>query len=305
MNRRIGTVLRHLAPAAIVMGGAWAAIAHAGQPPSPAGPSEAPLAGPRVAQKAAKHSLVERDMGGKLVRLERRPEIAAVALVGLSGAAREPVDRVVAERAKAVSRALWANFDDFLAVQGALQAGDRAGAGPLIVKLRPALADLLEPPLAERVAAALPEARRAEYRRLVAEYADAVAHEDPPGGAAPGASGAAVPDKRRPGGPGAPTPARRMEMNLTLRELAQSLGATVNERKERTDEIVRLAEATPEQEERIRALARAAGEKAAAGGQRGYPTAEARAELMRQIMAMLSPEQRRRLAEGLRPRGGG
>ncbi len=269
----------------------------ADQPASPPEPAN-PLAGPRVAEKKAEvRTLVERDMAGKLVRLERRPEALAVGLLGLAGAEREKADAALAERAKVVSRVLWANLNDFLAVQGALQAGDRATAASLIMKLRPALSDLLDPPLVDRVAGALPAEKQGAYRDMVAEYTRALAEEEP----GPAGDAASGPARSRPLVP----PARRVEMNLTLRELARSLGDTVNERKERTEEIVRLSEATPEQAEAIRAAARTVAERALAEGRAQYtPSPEQRAELMRKIAAVLTAEQRGKLVEGLRARGG-
>src|SRR6201999_770796 len=89
---------------------------------------------------------------------------------------------------------------------------------------------------------------------------------------------------------GAPIPPR-MEVNLTLREVAKSLQSVVKERRERFDELIRITDATPEQQAKLQTIVR---EKPASGMR---PTAEDRETRERKIMEVLTPEQRTKLLE--------
>ena len=84
------------------------------------------------------------------------------------------------------------------------------------------------------------------------------------------------------------------ELNLLIREMARTLAQTVAERRERTDHILAVAQATPEQDAKIRALVREFGERNA-----GKADADRR-DLLRAILDTLTPEQRRRVVEDLR-----
>lgn len=77
----------------------------------------------------------------------------------------------------------------------------------------------------------------------------------------------------------------RMEINLVLREMARSLSSLVQERAQRTEELLKSVEATPEQEGKIREIVRSVG--------RGPEISESqRGEMMRQILQVLTPAQR-------------
>ena len=64
------------------------------------------LSGPKVASQAPKATLVEKDGTGKLVRLEQRPEQAALELLGLTTEERKKPDELLIKRASVVSRLL-------------------------------------------------------------------------------------------------------------------------------------------------------------------------------------------------------
>src|ERR1043165_9115132 len=179
-----------------------------------------PLAGPKVAVAPEAKSLVKREYGGALVKLELRPERAAIDLLGLSDDERKPVDQLFMERAKAVSTLLQDHLSLFLEIQGARQA---AGAGapspegerprdalaPKIRELRELAAPLVEPMLADQVAAKLPEGKVAEFRRLVKEYTDAFGAETQKD--RPGAKGDEPMSDSKAAPPSRPIPAPRME----------------------------------------------------------------------------------------------
>lgn len=89
-----------------------------------------------------------------------------------------------------------------------------------------------------------------------------------------------------------------MELNLLLRETGRGLAAKVTERRERMDELLKAVDATDEQAEKIRRLARESASEA-----NGYKQTPAqRAELTKKIMDVLTPEQRRRWTEAMRGR---
>lgn len=250
------------------------------------------LRGPSAAEAPAKRSIVMRDGTGALQPLDTRPEQAAVEVLGLKPQERSAVDRVFAEHAAAVHALLFENLALFTRIQSARQSGDREAVGPMLRALEPSARPLLDPPLGDRVAGALPEDRREEFRGLVREYAGALAEFEAQ------SRGGRMDDAKRPAREGAPGPfaARRFEMNQLLREMARTLRTVTEERKARTEEILRQVEATPEQEATIRAIVREAGE--VSGGK--PPSAEQRRETFRRILDVLTPEQRRRAMERLR-----
>ncbi len=261
--------------------GAWAQSANE--------PAADPLRGPKVGggADAAAPSLVERGFDGSMALLEERPETAALKRLTLSADEQKAVDDVLAQRAAAVQKVLTENMALFNEVQGARQSNDREATRRLMPQFREAAAELLTPPLRERLGAALTPANAGELNRLVDEYMKQLPARDPRQRQKPAEAGAgmgeqpAMPERARP----ERTP-QRMELNLTIREMARSLQAMVTERRERTDAMLKAVGATPEQEARIQAILR---EKPGSGP----PGPEARAERTRKIMGELTPEQRR------------
>jgi Spy/CpxP family protein refolding chaperone len=270
-------------------------------------PGEDPLAGPKVDKQSDQKTIIERSFDGNLVRLDTRPEQAAAALLTLTDDQRAAVNKLFEERSKEVSRVLYDNFDAFLAVQASRQAGgrrpdnkERDDVAMKTRQLRKAGIALVEPPLVEQVAKVLPDEQIPEFRRLVEEYMVALEEQ------AIRDNGRGQGAFLRPGNPTAEGPGRgpavreRSEMNLYLRELARSLGALVQERREQTEALIKAVDATPEQAEEIQKIIRAAGEKS--GGNPGRrPTPEQRAETFRKIMDVLTPEQRQKAREHMRP----
>ena len=164
---------------------------------------------------------------------------------------------------------------------------------PLMRQFRPIAAPLLEKPLAQQVAAALPEQKREQFTKMVDEYKRALAADDTK--AAPG-GGEGRPGRRAVADPnGSISP--RVEMNLLLREMGRSLKAIVEQRRDRTEQLVKAFEPTPEQEVEIRRIIRETGEK---NGLRTSATPEQRGELMTKLLQVLTPEQRQKALENLR-----
>jgi Spy/CpxP family protein refolding chaperone len=292
------------------------------------------MRGPKIAEKQLPPSLVHFDASGKLERLDTRPEHAAIDLLKLTPEQRKAADEVIQTRAVEVSKALQENYDLFLKLQAARQGGAKPEEiRPLMREFRPAVVSLLEPALVDKVAAALPESRREEYRTLVDEYKRAFAAVEGPGergggaGAGTGggggrgrgaaARGDASPDAMKPAeatdskpAPTAsePTVAKstippRVEMNLLLREFGRTLKGIVDERKEHMDSFLKTIDATPEQEAKIRAIARETAEKNRKNGGNGGVgelTQEEKIANWRKILEVLTPEQRRKAMEARR-----
>jgi hypothetical protein len=248
------------------------------------------LRGPTVKEATRPATLVHREMGGALVRLETRPEEAALGLLDLTKDQRAAADKVLAERYAAVSKQLSEHYDLFLKIVAARQGGaQREELAPMLREFRAAAAPLFEKPLEASIAAALPEDKATVFRSLVDEYEKALAAED---------------ESRRPQGGAGAAPNERMtrarqEISLTLREMGRVLRSIVQERRERADELIQKLGATPEQEEKIRSIIR---ETAGKNGVVKELKEDQRRELMQKILAELTPEQRKAAIEKLRVR---
>ncbi len=288
--------------------------------PSPSiqpAPSQDVLRGPKVEDHSLEHAtLVKRDFSGALARLETRPEIAAVDLLGLSKEERAPVDAVLADRAAKISAFTLGHYDLLIKLQAARQGRARQELAGLMRDVRTEAGELFSVSLADQVAAALPEPRREKFREMVEEYVKALAVEleNEDRAAAPGSRG------RSPASPAKPadTPGshqsregaepmqdagrgakrepsamsiRRVQGQLFVREMARSFGSFVEDRREHADALLKAVEATPEQENKIRGMLR---EFAAETSFK--PTPQQRAELWGKIMKELTPEQRRKAA---------
>jgi hypothetical protein len=302
-----------------------------GQTDAAAKPADADaLRGPSIKESPKPVSLVKRDMTGKFERLDARPEQAALDLLGLTAEQRKAPDKVLADRFGAVTKVLQANQDLFLKIQQGRQGGVKPEElRPQMREMRQAAAPLLENALEDQVANALPEEKRAECRKLVEEYKRVMAAEEPGGygqGAGTGGGGGRgrgrQTDAEKPAGdipdapkgdskPEAKTEPKadgpippRVEMNLLLREMGRALNAIVVERKEQLATLLKAVDATPEQEGQIQAIVRDFASKKkdeaklATGEPGSYqPTPEDRRANWEKIMAVLTPEQRRKAVE--------
>jgi hypothetical protein len=275
--------------------------------PAPAVEPANPMGGPNVKPATTtpeKPTLVKRDFAGKLQPLDARPEYVALDLLELSPTEKSAIDTLRTERATRISQVLQKHYTLFLDIQGDNQSGDRAKAMGKIRELRQAEPDLFDPPLSERLTAALSTENKDIFNDVLAEYAKAEAADRTPP-KTPGAGtgedsmrdmdpAAPAPDarpRRRAAPQGATPPAfdaRRRETMLTMREIGGSLKATVQERNDRSATFMKAISASPELEEKIREILRASG----ANNPGAEPSAEARAETTRKIFALLTPEQR-------------
>lgn len=223
----------------------------AGEPPAGAGEkaAEAPprpaLAGPTAGEEegAGRRTLVVTGFDGSVRRPDRPPEFAAADLLALDEPARAAVEAIAAERALLLDEFVSTNLELLTQIETAQSTGD--GLGMLGLGQR-AWAEL-EPlrsqgPLSERVRAVLPQARRAEYDRLLREYWGALIAE---GRRTPKADG------RTPG-----------QLEIVARERMESFGREVEQafaRVLRSGQLVfRMLldgiELRPEQSEKIRGM---------------------------------------------------
>lgn len=281
------------------------ALAQDQEPKNPPAAEPAPdvLRGPEVREKAATKTLVVKDMSGKLEPLTQRPEQAALDLLALTPAERKPIDAMFEERAAAVAQLLREHQDLFLKIQAGRQGGAAAAElRPLMMEMREYAKDLIEPPLADRVRPLLPEAKRAEFDGLVGEYMKALAED---GGDQPGRRGNEPraqqrnpsPDGER-NGPRARAgdlSRQRQELSMLLREVARTLNGLVTQRREQMDAFIKTVDATPEQEAKLRSIARAAAEEDLKN--KGERDEVRRRETWRKMMDVLTPDQRKKALE--------
>ncbi len=283
MVRRTIWAIRLVGATAIV--GAAAGIDAMAQ--NDAGPPADVLRGPAVDMQANSPAptLVRRDASGKMIPLEQGIEEAALALLELDMATRAKIETLIVERAAKVDRAVIENVALLTQIKSAMQEGPQAA--------RPFIEELLAkaPVLGERAAwaaeisAALPEAQRTEFERLMSEYREARLEDLR---VEAGETGAGM-------------------MALIGRERAMALGQEIKASYDRTtqfrqsqfDELIETLELTPEQEAEVRRIALDFAQKTQLN-----PNEADRSEVIRQIIPLLTPEQRAKLREEMGGRRG-
>lgn len=252
--------------------------------PSDATPSQdaAPLGGPSATAPkpvaTVPLSIVERDFEGKLIKIDRRPEVAAVEKLALTVEKRKEIDDFLTARFAKVSAFTKEHYDLFIKLQGARQAQSREELPSLMRQMREAAGDFVNKPLVDELAALVSKEQGENLRRMVREYMVESAKSEPrqgPAGAGPG----------RADGP--PVEGPRAELNLFIREMARGFAAMVAERKQQSDEQFKRVQATPEQEAKIRAIIRSYNTSPGT-----ELTREQRMEMTQKILAELTPEQR-------------
>lgn len=276
--------------------------------------SPSALAGPKVEVATTRMSLVKLDFDGRLKILDERPERAALDLLTLTEAEREATRRILQQRAIDVSDLLSQHQALFLKIQTSRQG--MAGGGTRSEKpeselsaymreFRPLADHLLNPPLLDVLSGVLTKENSKKFSQLVHEYNTAVLTErnstpregSDSGARMAGESGQQDSSKtdsrsREKGvdesrGSLSPMQLNRMEMNALLREMAKSLSSMVQERREKTEELIKTLDLTPEQEAKIRKIIRGQGER---GGLN--PTREDQREMWRLILVELTADQR-------------
>jgi hypothetical protein len=154
----------------------------------PAAPAANPLGGPKIdAPTQAPPSLVSTDFNGSVRRLETTPEEAAVALLNLTGDAKQPIDALFARRGKAIEDFVTSNLDLLTKLDTAGKTNNKRDQLMLGLEAFQKLnAVWKDGTLFDQVKALLPEDQRAEFERLVTGYWNALVEE---GKSIPGENG--------------------------------------------------------------------------------------------------------------------
>ncbi|HYD00064.1 MAG TPA: hypothetical protein VEB22_02460 [Phycisphaerales bacterium] len=329
MNRDTRTIL--IATLAGLVAVCLAAALHAqpglqkAEPPKAEPAPEAVLGGPKLTVKPTRPTLVARGADGTLIRLEERPEAAAIPLLKLDGEAKKAAEKVLAAHEAEVARCLSEHHGLFLQIQSGRQGGDQRAAVPLIRELRQKAPQLWEPPLLDRLAKALPVEKAVLLRTVVNEYLTEFSREGGPNepsrgpltetrrggaGAEPMSDGSMMGEGMmtcdQPGATPVPAPAplddpqvrRRVDNALVIRELARSLKTLTAMRKDQTERLLAGLDLTPEQDANVRAMIRETGAKSKGG----YPSREDHQALIEGVRKLLTPEQAKQLEQNLKNR---
>lgn len=246
----------------------------------------APLSGPKVVEKASA-SLVEMDMSGKLVRLDRQPAEVALTKVTLDEAGKKAADDVLKEHNKALDAFVQGNLIELAAVANATQSGDKAGALLLmsdLYKKHQALRD--HALLPQRVAAAIGKEQGDKVLGMVRDYMTAVMKEE-------GAADKAAGKRETPG-------AYVVKENLRLLgiDLRASYERVIGQQTKDFDETLKSLNLSPAQESRVRAIVGDAFQASAASG--GKYTPAEKTKVFWKVWAELDEAQRAALSERIK-----
>ncbi len=243
---------------------------------------EALLKGPKVEAPQKSATLVSLDFDGKLRRPEGWSEAVALDLLELTDQERRGADVVILERRRILDEFVAGNIDLLTKFGNAQGATNKTEMLPLLVEAIAKLRPLREKgPMRDAVRAALPEARRGEFDRLLGEYDRAVIAEAKRSPEKKGAIGAKIEENIR---------ALTKEIELAF--------ARVQRSGELHFRYFTLGMAlSPEQEAKIRDACR---EFASAAGDE--PTKNQYVDLYFKILKHLTPEQQRQLAKKVNPK---
>ena len=209
----------------------------------PAASEPGVLAGPKVKTNDARKSLVEREFGGKLKRLDIDPAQAALGLLELGEEEKAATRTVLVERAAIMDTLVTDNLREVAEMASAFQARDTMEGLRLLKELfDKADAWRARGRLEDELAAKLSEPNATELRRLTKEYLDAALAESAAG---PGLNG-------KPRG----------RLGALMHERLTNLGHEIRQSYERTigagakdlDALLKRLAVTPEQESVIRAI---------------------------------------------------
>ncbi len=141
----------------------WAQTDHAAH-------DDALLGGPKISQEA-RQTLVKTDARGRMMQLEQRPEVAALALLVLDPVQREQARQRIENRQTELGMLLVDHIDVIREITDAIRSGDQDTAA----KLSHDLYDMYDPqhlraPLLESLSDVLPADSVKELQQLVDEY---------------------------------------------------------------------------------------------------------------------------------------
>ncbi|MBX3402797.1 MAG: hypothetical protein KF699_05205 [Phycisphaeraceae bacterium] len=245
--------------------------------------SPPPLSGPKVASPDRPKSLVEREFGGKLKRLDVDPAQAALALLELSREETAATERILNERAAIMDRIVTDNLREVVEMAQAFAANDTMGglrlAADLYKKAEPFVS---RGRLVDELAGVLGDENAAELRRLTLEYGRAAieesAQENGPNGRPRGRMGAVMHER----------------LTTLGHEVRQSFERTVVAQGREFEALLKDLGVTPEQESVIRAVI-----EETYIATFGKPTRPQQTAGFIRIYGVLDAEQRRELARRL------
>ncbi len=290
---------RHLLPALLLFAAAAPAIAQEmmdpAAPPSPAtapktdptppAPS-GPLSGPAVKDPRVGVTLVDRDLSGRVRRLDITPIEAGTRLLRLDEPSRVAIEKALAERAKLLDRVVAEHLGLIIRLAAAREGGQRDNAQKYLRELTdvaPVLRDLSA--LQRDVHAALTTEQRNDLIRLTQDYWNAIIEEKQA-------------ESKRDGKEFKPAQTRellRTEFTaIAGQELRRAYDRVVGQKVRDFDALLKTLDLTPEQEGKIRQIA---GDSFQRTEGRARATESARA--FAQIYRALEPEQREKLVDHL------
>jgi hypothetical protein len=247
------------------------------------------LAGPSIDGSSVR-SIVRHDTSGRLIRVEGRPEEAALLQIRLTPATRDAARAVTVDRALRVGEVLIEHVDTVREATDALTRGEGERARQLTLALRahvdpePSRCPLLTP-----LAAVLSPDEHRELVTIVDEYWDAwILSEATP-------ASDRMEDRMDRAAPALSAERRariesRLSESLFQQEVRQAYERTLRPVRDRLERIYELAEPTAEQREAIRDAV-----VAHVRDTRLRPDQEARQALAERVYAILTEEQRIRL----------
>ncbi len=287
-----------------------AAILAQATPPATDAPRDI-LRGPTVNDTPPRPTLVRHAFDGALIRIEARPEEAALDLLGLAPEEREAARAVLTDRAAQVDQLVLDNVLLLVNLANAVQARDNAAIAREAREARRAFAPLNEgDPLIDRVASTLTPAHASAYREIVNEYTNALSDDLDRERKQREATGMGAPDADNPNDNNRPSRRARfrermqnsdrarqarLDTTLILEEARRSYDRITALRLEQSQELLEVIDPTPEQRAQIndRLMQFAIDNE-------HNPSPEARATFAADLLRSLTPEQRRRVVEHYR-----
>jgi hypothetical protein len=288
-------------PAAAQPPGKAPAPAPSTPPARAAAPSDdaAPLRGPAVSIPDSRPTLVQRDLSGRVVRLDTQPAEAAVRLLPLDDATRAKVDAILLERSAILDRIVTGNLELLARLESARDGADPAERARLTRELAEKSAPLVQRgPLAAELIRALPAEQGAELRRLVQEYWKAIADE---AAARPASEPAMAPDHDAADEPPAPAAGGRGEadrrramrdevLRMTGAEVRRAFQRTIGAQARDFDALIRDLNLSPEQESKVRQVVGDSFQRTY-----GKATPQERAQVFWRVYRLLDAQQQRDL----------
>ncbi len=211
------------------------------EPPAPDDPAGL-LRGPDVPDQL-RQTLVRRNMSGDFVRVEGRPEVAALALLSLDGATLDAALAVAAARHDDLAALLIDEIDLVRELSDAVLAGDREGARLHMDELRA----IFEPAaprdvLYDKLTPVLSDAQATELQRLLDEY----------WGAWVGAELAPLPEGER--DDARPATIDRLSFQLFQEDITRAYDSSLRRYRDAMQAIYGAIQPTDEQREQVRTI---------------------------------------------------